>query len=89
MCDGKIIDNGGDDVSESGFCWSKSNNPTINDYHTKMTLQHDNFSVQISDLEPNTIYYLRAYAVNSAGVAYSLTETFTTTSTDWIDYYNY
>ena len=89
MCEGKIIDNGGDDVSESGFCWSKSNNPTINDFHTKATLQHDKFSVQISDLEPNSIYYLRAYAINSAGIAYSLTETFTTTSTDWIDYYNY
>ena len=74
-----IEDNLGEDIFECGFCWSKSNNPTINDYH--LTADYRSFyyfSGEIYCLDPGTTYYLRAYVKSSAGTAYSFTETFTT-----------
>lgn len=76
---GNIEDNLGEDIFECGFCWSKSNNPTINDYH--LTADYRSFyyfSGEIYCLDPGTTYYLRAYVKSSAGTAYSFTETFTT-----------
>lgn len=83
MCKCDIVDNGGEKISEYGFCLSKTKNPTINDTTIIVPLRyHEKFSCQISDLEPNTTYYLKAYAKNSAGIAYSLTEKFTTMGID-------
>jgi hypothetical protein len=83
MCKCDIVDNGGERISECGFCWSKTKNPTINDSNIKVAyLSYDKFSCQISGLDPGTTYYLKAYAKNGAGIAYSLTETFRTKGID-------
>lgn len=76
--------NGGADVSEVGFCWSNSTSePGIkegNGKYAKAQLNSDGtFSLNISDLNPYTYYYVRAYAINKNGVAYSAgAATFTT-----------
>jgi uncharacterized protein (TIGR02145 family) len=73
-----VISNGGDSISESGVCWSKQPNPTITDF---VELNIDNnvndFSVELKNLESNTQYYVRSYAVNRKGLAYGEELTFT------------
>lgn len=68
------INNGNTTVTDYGFCYSSSNNtPTVND--TKISLGTINVSVpyskDINNLQAETTYYMRAYAINSKGTAYS------------------
>ena len=65
----EITDNGGTEVTEKGFCYSTTENPTIDD--TKIAVDGDDFETTIEELANGTIYYVRAYAVNSVGTAYS------------------
>ena len=67
---------GGASVTDMGICWSKQANPTIEDIHksTKDTVT----VLDMTDLQENTQYYVRAYAVNKVGVAYSEEKEFTT-----------
>lgn len=69
---------GGASVTDMGVCWGTQANPTIEDIHksTKDTVA----VLDIPSLQPNTQYYVRAYAVNKVGVAYSEEKTFTTSS---------
>jgi hypothetical protein len=67
---GDIIEDGGAIVTSRGVCWSTNENPTINDSKTEDGSGSGNFSSNISDLEPNTTYYVRAYASNSEGTGY-------------------
>lgn len=73
---------GSSPVTKMGFCWSSTNStPTISDL---VSNQGDattpcSFSAVLTNLSPGTEYYCRAYAYNSAGIAYSTqTLTFTT-----------
>ena len=53
--DGKII--------ESGFCWSESPEPTINDFTTTEKVANASGTIYwLRDLKPATKYYMRAYA---------------------------
>jgi uncharacterized protein (TIGR02145 family) len=71
VCGGTISDNGGANVTARGVCWSTNPNPTV-DLNTKTIDGSGNglFSSSITGLNPNTVYYIRAYATNSAGTAY-------------------
>ncbi|MBQ7550376.1 MAG: hypothetical protein IJT04_02470 [Bacteroidales bacterium] len=74
---GVMGDNGGAPITEYGFCYSTtSTTPTISDSKLVTTdinhLAVDFFNASII-LEAGT-YYIRAYAINSAGIGYS-TET--------------
>ena len=64
-----ISSNGGAEVTEKGFCYSTSENPTITD--SKKVVDGDEFEVTINELASATTYYVRAYAVNSVGTSYS------------------
>ena len=68
---GKIVNNGGADITAKGFCWSTQANPTV-DLTTKTVVSGttDIFSSMLAELLPNTTYYVRAYATNSAGPGY-------------------
>lgn len=75
-----ISTNGGFKVTEYGFCWStESQVPTTENLKTVTgTAETDKFSEAINDLNPQTTYYLRAYAINEKGTGYSNILTFTT-----------
>lgn len=73
-----VTDDGGADVTLRGVCWNTSENPTINDSKTEDGSGTGSFISQLSDLVPNTQYYVRAYAVNSAGISYGNQKSFTT-----------
>lgn len=76
---GKVISNGGASISAYGIVWNTSPNPTIDlSSKTKETASYTNFSSTMSNLKPNTKYYVRAYATNSKGTAYGNELSFTT-----------
>ncbi|MCL6101248.1 MAG: hypothetical protein M1292_01975 [Bacteroidetes bacterium] len=67
---GKILSDGGGNISAAGVCWSIAQNPTIADKKTTDELVSGSFTSNITGLDPVVIYYVRAYATNSAGTAY-------------------
>lgn len=82
-----ITSEGGDAVTTRGICWSATNqNPAISDTENSTfkpdTESKDNGVVyKMSGLTKGTKYYVRAYAKNKNGVAYSGTGEFTTAET--------
>ena len=75
---GNITDDGGAPITVHGVCWSTNENPTIDDNKTEDGTGAVSFTSSVTGLEPNTTYYLRAYATNSAGNGYGSTMSFTT-----------
>jgi surface protein len=78
---GAITDDGGGMITESGFVWSKSTNPTLsaNDGSQKANLKAvGSFEVSLSDLAPSTTYFIRAYATSAVGTSYGESLSFTT-----------
>lgn len=71
---GWITNNGGSPVTEYGFCYNTTGNPTTSD-SVKVVGYTDNVGVRftglISGLTPNTLYYVRVYAINAMGTGYS------------------
>lgn len=67
---GNITFSGGSAVTSRGVCWSTSHNPTIAGAHTSNGSGTGSFVCNVTGLAENTTYYLRAYAINSVGVAY-------------------
>lgn len=82
---GNILSDFGSPVSERGMCWSNSNNPTTSDNKVLSSLEGTNFTTTITNLIPNSTYYLRAYAINSVGIGYGneiILKTYTSTISD-------
>lgn len=76
---GTISSDGGGAITARGVVWSTSQNPTVA-LSTKTTdgSGTGTFTSNITGLSPNTQYYVRAYATNSAGTAYGNEVNFTT-----------
>ena len=75
---GSITNDGGATVISKGICWNTSDNPTISNNKTTDGAGLDAFTSNITQLAPNTLYYVRAYATNSGGTGYGNQQTFTT-----------
>ena len=75
---GEVTNDGGAEVTERGICWSTSTNPTISDSHVATGTGTGAFAATMSGLEANTIYHVRAYAINDMGTAYGMDKEFTT-----------
>lgn len=67
---GKVTSSGGFAVTKRGVCWSTSQYPTVTNDHTEDGTGAGEFFSNIGNLQPNTTYYVRAYAENEKGVAY-------------------
>ena len=67
---------GGSQIYEMGICWNTQPTPIVED--NKRATKDTAISLEIKDLQPNTQYYVRAYATNKVGVAYSEEYEFTT-----------
>jgi hypothetical protein len=85
-----VISDGGATVTERGIVFSTSTNPTLTD--TKLINTGTGigiFSTNITNLSPVTTYFVKAYATNSKGTAYSNEISFTTLSTQsFVSYSN-
>lgn len=75
---GYITSDGGSDIITRGVCWSTSNAPSIDDSKTDDGTGTGSFTSSLTGLLPNTTYYLKAYANNSAGTSYGEEIIFTT-----------
>lgn len=53
----------GSNIVERGFCWSENPEPTVLDNKTTKTYNHNGTIYHIENLEPATVYYMRAYAI--------------------------
>ena len=73
-----IINDNGGGIIKKGVCWGTEPNPTLSDNST-----YDGFGPYmvysyLRKLNPSTTYYVRAYAINTAGIGYGNQLTFTT-----------
>ncbi|MBP5646043.1 MAG: hypothetical protein J6X21_01410, partial [Bacteroidaceae bacterium] len=75
---GNVTDWGGAEVTERGIVWSTSDNPTIDDNKKSSGSGTGEYSITLTGLSFATTYYVRAYAINSAGISYGSQITFTT-----------
>lgn len=80
---GTIINEGAPAYHERGFVYSTSAQPTIDNNAGRVTSAQNGqaiFSNNVSGLSANASYYVRAYAINTIGVAYGNDVAFTTGS---------
>ena len=76
---GTINHDGGEGISFSGLCFSKTNTtPTINDDTTKLAISSGSFVAVMKNLSPSETYYVRAYATNRNGTGYGNVVSFKT-----------
>ena len=75
---GSVTSDGNASVTERGVCVATASNPTTS--NTKITSGSGtgSFTCELTNLQPNTTYYVRAYATNSMGTAYGEEVSFTT-----------
>jgi uncharacterized protein (TIGR02145 family) len=77
---GVIYSDGGDRVTSNGICWSTIPEPTVQGPHTSDETGNEHFESNMTGLKGNTTYYVRAYAANTAGIAYGIERSFKTYS---------
>ena len=75
---GDITTDNGGPIIERGVCWSTSPSPTITNSKTLNGGGLGTFVSELTGLTSGTTYYLRAYATNNAGTAYSKESVFNT-----------
>ena len=75
---GDVISDGGADVFDRGVCWNTSEDPTLSDNKSQDGGGTGSYASSLTDLVCGTIYYVRAYATNSAGTSYGQQVSFST-----------
>ena len=75
---GAVIRRGEGPVTDRGLCWSTSPNPTLNDPNLSKGSGLGAYYAKIEGLDPDTTYYVRAYATNRGGTSYGASLRFTT-----------
>ena len=75
---GNVTDAGNGTISERGVCWSTSANPTTANSKATAAGTTGAYTASITGLNPNTLYHVRAYAINEAGTSYGNDTSFTT-----------
>mgnify|MGYP001400055287 CR=1 FL=1 len=76
--EGEIISMGDSEVTEKGICWSTSEKPLITDNIKVDDSESNSFTIDLTDLEPGTEYFVRAYATNTYGTGYGSIKSFST-----------
>jgi len=79
---GIITDDNGAPVTLRGVCWNISGNPTTTDSQSTNGAGTGSFPSNITGLTAGTVYYVRAYATNSAGTGYGNQVRFSTSAAD-------
>ena len=67
---GSISSDGGSMVTDKGFCWNTEPEPTVDHAFHVVGNGPAPFEYTIEGLAPNTPYFVRAFAVNGAGIGY-------------------
>ena len=74
---GNVTSDGGAEITERGVVYATTQNPTTNNTKVMSGTGTGSFTCNLTDLQPNTTYYVRAYAINETGTAYGEEVTFT------------
>ena len=77
---GNVTSDGGSPVTARGLVYGTSPSPTLSNSVLNIGTGSGSFSGTITGIFPNTTYYVRAFATNSAGTAYGNEQIFTTQS---------
>ena len=75
---GCVKDDGGASVTERGVVYSLSKEPITSNYKVKSGSGVGEYTCNLTNLQDNAIYYVRAYAINSKGTVYGEERYFTT-----------
>ena len=75
---GIITSDGNDPIIFRGVCWSTKKDPSTTDAHTTDGYGTGAFTSVMTNLIPNTFYYVKAYASNDIGTSFGNEVTFTT-----------
>lgn len=80
---GNITDKGGENATKRGVCWKISSGPTVADSKAEEegSFGTGSFTADMTGLDPNITYYVKAYAYNSDGYKYGSQVSFTTDKT--------
>ena len=70
LASGQVLGNGGQTVEECGLCYGTDLKPTIDGMHVVAGSGVGSFDCQLTDLSPETQYWVRAYAKCTKGVYY-------------------
>ena len=81
-CGGDVIVTQGLSLTELGVCWSTESNPVASDVHIATIEWETPFVCTLTGLEPETKYYVRAYALRGLEYYYGDEKTFTTEIND-------
>ncbi len=82
----QVTDAGDTPVTDRGFVYGTSPLPNLNDFATENGAGTGTFSATLDGLQPNTTYYVRAYAINidaatgNERISYSADKQFQTTA---------
>ncbi len=75
---GTVSSAGGTEITECGICFGTEPRPTVDNGKVTAPVTGESFAVEITGLTPNTLYYIRAYAINGTGTGYGEEKQFTT-----------
>lgn len=75
-----VSDEGGAVVTERGFVYATTANPTTAKTKVAVGQGPGVFTTTVSNLVKATTYYIRSYAINSKGISYGVESSFTTTN---------
>jgi uncharacterized protein (TIGR02145 family) len=80
---GSLVNDGGNRFTEIGICYGLNPNPTISDIKVdaRGIDKLGSFVLDIRNLNENTKYYYRSYAINSKGIGYGNEQSFVTNTT--------
>ena len=81
---GTVVDDGGTTIIQRGICWKTSTGPTIADSKAIASGTTGAYTVAMTGLTGNTVYYVRAYAINSVDTSYGSEVTFKTADADTV-----
>ncbi|MFY0673989.1 MAG: fibronectin type III domain-containing protein [Bacteroidia bacterium] len=68
----EVLFEGSSSISEHGFVWSANEPiPTLDNYFVKLGSEVGDFAAVAENLNPETFYSFRAFAVNDSGITYT------------------
>ncbi|WP_316828957.1 MBG domain-containing protein, partial [Pedobacter miscanthi] len=77
---GNVTAAGSSAVTDRGIVYSLTTNPTVANTKVQNGTGIGVFSATVSSFASNTLYYVKAYAINGGGPSYGAEQTFTTAS---------
>lgn len=83
---GVVNDAGGSTITERGFVWGTTVNPTTSGNKVVVAGTTGTYTGSLTSLTALTTYFYRAYAIDQIGTVYGENQTFTTSVASTVSY---